>query len=153
MTQATRALKSHDLLEEEINCGSHTYKDMEGLPTWGISSMPEPLPRQYEHERRYTPLKHTFILTRWIWKDDYNGQMIFVDVVGLKRPDICLIGEEKPRKNLTQETFPDRGSNLVPLRDRRARYCLLRSGVPFHIHLNEINIYNIKRCKPPLNTL
>ena len=30
---------------------------------------------------------------------------------GLKLPDILLTGEEKPRKNLTQETYPDRGSN------------------------------------------
>ena len=30
------------------------------------------------------------------------------DLVGLKLPDICLTGEEKPRKNLTQETWPYR---------------------------------------------
>ena len=45
-------------------------------------------------------------------------------------PDICLTGEEKPRKNLTQETCPDRGSNLGPLRDKRACYHLLHSGGP-----------------------
>ena len=33
--------------------------------------------------------------------DDYDGQMIFGDRVGLKLPDICLTGEEKPQKNLT----------------------------------------------------
>ena len=61
--------------------------------------------------------------------DDNDGQMIFGDLVGLKLPDICLTGEEKPRKNLTQETCPDRGSNPGPLRDRRACYRLLhRSG-------------------------
>ena len=39
----------------------------------------------------------------------YNdGQMIFGDIGGLKLPDICLIGEEKPQKNLTQEACPDR---------------------------------------------
>ena len=43
--------------------------------------------------------------------DDDDGQMIFGDLVGLKLADICLTGEEKPRKNLTQETCPDRGSN------------------------------------------
>ena len=43
--------------------------------------------------------------------DDNDGQMIFGDLVGLKLPDISLTGEEKPRKNLTQETSPDRGSN------------------------------------------
>ena len=40
--------------------------------------------------------------------DDNDGQMIFGDLGGLKRPDICLTGEEKPRKNRTQETCPDR---------------------------------------------
>ena len=30
--------------------------------------------------------------------DDYDGQMIFEDPVGLKLPDIHLTGEEKPRK-------------------------------------------------------
>ena len=49
-----------------------------------------------------------FILTRRIWKDDYDDQMIFGDLVDLKFPDIRLIGEEKPRKNLIQETCPDR---------------------------------------------
>ena len=56
--------------------------------------------------------------------DDYDGQMIFGDLGGLKLPDIRLTGEEKPRKNLTQETFPDRGS----LRDKRACYHLFHSG-------------------------
>ena len=63
-----------------------------------------------------------------IWNDDDDGQMIFGDLGGLKFPDICLIGEEKPRKNLTQETCPDRGSNPGPLRDKRACYHLLHSG-------------------------
>ena len=52
--------------------------------------------------------------------DDNEGQMIFGDLEGLKLPDICLAGEEKSRKNLTQETCPDRRSNPGPLRDRRA---------------------------------
>ena len=45
----------------------------------------------------------------------------------LKLPDICLIGEEKSRKYLTQETCPDRESNAGPLRERRACYRLLHS--------------------------
>ena len=49
--------------------------------------------------------------------DDGDGQMIFWDLGGLKLPDICLTGEEKPRKNLSQETCPDRESNQGPLRD------------------------------------
>ena len=30
--------------------------------------------------------------------DDYDGQMMFGDLVGLKLPDISLTGEEKPQK-------------------------------------------------------
>ena len=60
--------------------------------------------------------------------DDNDGQMIFGDLGGLKLPDICLTSEEKPRKNLTQETCPDRGSNPGPLRDRRACCRLAHSG-------------------------
>ena len=50
--------------------------------------------------------------------DDNDGQMLFGDLRGLKLPDICLTGEEKPRKNLTQETCPDWESNPGPLRDK-----------------------------------
>ena len=63
-------------------------------------------------------------------RDDYDGQMIFRELVGLKLPDIRLTGEEKPRKNLTQETCPERGSNPGPLRDKRACYHLFHSGGP-----------------------
>ena len=110
----------------------HTFlqhRDMEGHPGWGISSMPGPPPRQHEHERRYSPFMHPFILTSRILKLDYDDQIIFGDFEGLKLPDICRTGEEKTRKkNLTQETCPDRGSNTVPLRERRACYRLLHSG-------------------------
>ena len=61
---------------------------------------------------------------------DNGGQMIFGDLGGLTLPAICLTGEEKPRKNLTQETCPDQGSNPGPLRDKRACYHLLHSGGP-----------------------
>ena len=64
--------------------------------------------------------------------DDNDGQMIFGDLGGLTLPDICLTGEEKPRKNLTrQETCPDRGSNPGPLRDRRVFCRLAHSGGRF----------------------
>ena len=72
------------------------HKDMEVLPGWGFNSIPGPSPKQHKHERRYTPSTHTFILTRWIWNDDYDGQMIFGDLGGL--PDIFLTSEEKPLK-------------------------------------------------------
>ena len=54
--------------------------------------------------------------------------MILGDLGDLKFPDICITGEEKPRKNLTQETCSDRGSNPGPLRDKRACYHFLYSG-------------------------
>ena len=38
--------------------------------------------------------------------DDNDGQMIFGDLGGLKLSDICLTGEEKPRKNLTRKPVP-----------------------------------------------
>ena len=63
-----------------------------------------------------------------MWNDDYDGQMIFGDHGGQKFPGIGLTGEEKPRKNLTQETCPERGSNSGPLHDKRACYHLLHSG-------------------------
>ena len=48
--------------------------------------------------------------------DDYDGQMIFGDLVGLKLPDIRLRGEEKPRK-----TSPRK---LVPTGDRTLARCV-----------------------------
>ena len=52
--------------------------------------------------------------------DDYDDQMIFGDLVGLKLPDIRLTGEEKLRKNLTHETCPDR--------DRTRARCVTSGG-------------------------
>ena len=65
--------------------------------------------------------------------DDYDGQMIFGDLVGLKLPDICLTGEEKPRKNLTHETCRDQGSNPGP---QRGRYALKKHIMPKIIYLS-----------------
>ena len=64
--------------------------------------------------------------------------MMSGDRLGLKFPDICLMGEEKPQKNLTQETCPDRESNPGPLRERRIRYPLLHNGG----HTNNIRSIN-----------
>ena len=68
--------------------------------------------------------------------DKYDGQMIFGDLVGLKLPDIRHTSEEKPRKNLTQETCYDRGSNPGPLRDKSACYHLFHSGGPNGCDIN-----------------
>ena len=48
--------------------------------------------------------------------DDNDGQMIIGDLGGLKLPDICLTGEEKPRK-----TSPRK---LVPTGDRTRARCV-----------------------------
>ena len=133
VTHATRALQNHDLSGEGIKLWI-TYillwphKDMDGLSGWVISPTPGPPPRQHKHERQYTPSTHSIIPTRRIWNDDYDGQIIFVDLGGLKFPDIVLQVRKKPEKNLTQETCPDRGSNPGPLRDKRACYHLLHSA-------------------------
>ena len=104
MTHAAWALQRHDLSAEGIKLWIiyivfWPHKDMEGLPVWGISSMPGPSPRQHRHERWYTPSTHSFVVTRRIWKDYYDGQMIFGDLRGLKLSDFCLTCEEKRRKN------------------------------------------------------
>ena len=49
--------------------------------------------------------------------DDNDGQMIFEDLGGLKLPDICLTGEEKPEK-----TSPRK---LVPTGDRTRARCVI----------------------------
>ena len=38
--------------------------------------------------------------------DDKDGQMIFGDLGGLKLPDICLTGEEKPEKTSPRKLIP-----------------------------------------------
>ena len=59
--------------------------------------MSEQPPKQHEHDRRYTPSTHSFILARRMRKDDYDGQVIFDELVDLKLLDMCLTGEENPR--------------------------------------------------------
>ena len=81
--------------------------------------------------------------------DDKDGQIIFGDLGGLKLPDICLTGEEKPRKNLTQETYHDRESNPGPLRDRRACCRLVHSGGLRHLSYSGINFVSLCRGSLP----
>ena len=57
------------------------------------------------------------------------SKLIFGDPGGLKLPDICLTDAEKPRKNLTQETRSDRGSNPGLLRERKRCYPLTTAVV------------------------
>ena len=89
--------------------------------------------RDSMHVHIFEVLGHINISGHWhpYWMmigDDNDGQMIFGDLVGLKLPDICLTGEEKPQKNLTQETCPDQRLKPGPLHDRHACYRSSHSG-------------------------
>ena len=127
VTHATQDCWERKLTLDHI----HTFFTIQGNggPPWMMVQLNAgPPPRQHKHERRYTSSTYLFILTRRIWKNDYDGQMIFGDPVGLKLPVICLTGEEKPRKNLTQQTCPNWGSNPGLLCNGRTCYLLLHSG-------------------------
>ena len=59
----------------------------------------------------------------WLWwPNDIRGPL------GPKVPWHLCYRRGKTRKNLAQETCPDRGSNPHPLRDKRTCYHLLHSG-------------------------
>ena len=47
---------------------------------------------------------------------DNDGQMVFGNLGGLKLPDICLTGEEKPREKSPRK--------LVPTEDRTRARCV-----------------------------
>ena len=68
--------------------------------------------------------------------------MIFGDLGGLK-----LTGEENPRKNITQETCPNRGSNPDPLYDRRACYRLAHDGGMIENVRRKYNVIYGKKIK------
>ena len=144
VTHAARALQSHDLSGEGIKLWI-TYilfwphKDMEGLHGWVIGAMPWPPPRQHKHERQYTPSTHSAIPTRRIWNDDYDGQMIFGDLGGLKFPDICLTGEEKPHPGNLSRPEIELGpaawqARMLPLAPQRWTD-------RFNFFLNEIHVW------------
>ena len=106
MTHATWGLQSHDLSGEEINSRSHTYF-FDHTRIWRASSDEGPAQccgqlrdntNMKDNRPTHHPSIHPLILTRRMQKDDYEGQVIFGDLVGLKLPDICLIGEENQQK-------------------------------------------------------
>ena len=117
----------------ELNCGSQTYffyhtRTWRASPDeWSAQCRGHLRDSTNMNDNRHQPHTHSYqqggygmMITAAKW---YSGTLW-----GLKFPDICLTGEEKPRKNLTQETCPDRGSNPDPLRDKRTCYHLLHSG-------------------------
>ena len=116
---------------ERINSGSHTYF----LTTQGLGGplrMRDQLNAGAISETTQTWKRihtiHAPILPNKIWKDDYDGQMIFGTLWALTFLTIALQVRKNPGKNLTQETCPDRGSNPGPLQDKCACYHSLHSG-------------------------
>ena len=72
---------------------------------------------------------HTQVIpTRRRWNGEYDGQIIFGDLGGLKFPDIRLTGEKKLRKKPHPGNLSLPGIEPGPLRDKRACYHLLHSG-------------------------
>ena len=112
MTHAAQDLQSHDLLGEGLKLWITDilfwpHKDMKGLPGWVISPIPGPSPRQHKHERQYTPSLHPFIPARRIWNDEYGGQMIFGDLVGLKfSRHLSYRWENTPKKTSPRKPVP-----------------------------------------------
>ena len=103
-------------------------------------------PRQHKHERRYTLSTHPDIPIRRIWNDDYDGQMIFGDLVGLKLPDVLQV-----KKN-PEKTSPGK---LVPTGDRTRARCVTGAHATacssavdlFHLCLNIFLLKHIVFCR------
>ena len=70
----------------------------------------------YVYLRFFRAPQHLRSLVPLMNDDDNDGQMIFGDLGGLNFPDICLAGEEKPRK-----TSPRK---LVLTKDRTRARCV-----------------------------
>ena len=51
-------------------------------------------------------ITHPFSLTRRIWKDDYDGQMIFGDLLGVRLPAFVLQVCENPEKTSPRKLAP-----------------------------------------------
>ena len=122
MTHATRVLQRHDLLGKGIKLwitflNTHGHRDFPWTRDQLNGGATSETTRTLKTIHTIHSLIHSnnantisvIMKTKW-----YSG-----DHGGLKLPEVCLRGEEKPRKNLTQETCPDRESNPDPLCDTR----------------------------------
>ena len=111
VTLATRALQSHDLSEEGIKLWIMDTYFFDHTRTWRAS--PDEWSAQSRgHLRDSTNMKdnthqaHTH--------SSQQGQMLFGDLGGLKFPNICLSGEEKPRKKPHPGNLSRPGIELGP---------------------------------------
>ena len=65
--------------------------------------------------------------------DDYDGQMIFGDLVGLKLPDIRLTGEENPEKTSVRKLVPTGDRTRAPcVTSAHATTCSTAVDIEFH---------------------
>ena len=110
MTHAARALWSHDLSGEEIKLWITHILFLTTQGHAGPPRMSDQLNAGATSEDSTNMTHTTHPAHTHLYQQGEYG-MIFGDLGGLKFPDICFTGEEKPRKNLTQETCLDRGSN------------------------------------------
>ena len=76
---------------EHTVCLNCKYAAYQSFPTLYSSVM-----TKYLYIRGFRARQHLRSLAPVM--NDYDGQMIFEDLVGLKLPDICLTREQKPRK-------------------------------------------------------
>ena len=102
---------------------------MEGLSGWEISSMAGPRDMKEIHIIYASIHSNKVNMKGWLWQP--NG---IRRPCGPKAPWHLSYRWRKPRKNLAQETCPDRESNPGPLRDRCACYRLLHSGFRIRQH-------------------
>ena len=73
--------------------------------------------------------------------DDNDGQMIFGDLVGLKLPDICLTGEDKPHPGNLSRSGIEPGPAAGPA--RMLPPVPQRWTLAFMIHILGTNIFFI----------
>ena len=122
----------------ELIFGSHIHlrpkKDINGLPRWWISSMPEPPPRQHKYESDTYTLIHSnkANIKWWLWRTN--------DIRGLCGPKVSWHLSYRWAKTPKK---PHRGSNPGPLRDRRACYRLFHSGGRQEMRESKIDYTNV----------
>ena len=90
-------------------------------------------------------------------KDDYNGQMIFGDLVSLKLPDIYLTDEEKPEKTSPRKLVPtgiEPGhaawqARMLPPAPQRRKLVLLINFISrlSTMKLPEVVLYVTSQCR------
>ena len=129
MTHVVRALQTHDLSGEGINFGSQIYF-FDHTRTWRASpdqGSAQCLGHLWDNTGMKDDTHH--LHTHSFEKGEYEWIIMTAKwYSGTSWAKSFLTFILQVRKNLTQETCPDRGSNPGPLRERRACYRLPQGG-------------------------